>query len=199
MKRKSSRSSSSNFDRDIRDRDVREPDGFVSPEGGRRKGKAASIFNAVSLMILAGVFVLGVGVGIGFSSTANFTPANVASSVAIDSKAPNAEVCIQNGASAITMDARLYLTLNPFNVFITQPTVQPGCVLRSANWAILEQRKLVSQDQVRECRQRMNTFGYTGSLENNPEISCIYQNEAAKNLFLNQPGAGTPPPDTQRF
>jgi Protein of unknown function (DUF3172) len=72
----------------------------------------------------------------------------------------------------------------------------PGCVMRSNNWSILEQRKLLNGDRVRECKQKMNTFGFTGSLESKPDITCIYQNDAAQNLFLNQPGGTTAPPAT---
>jgi hypothetical protein len=62
-------------------------------------------------------------------------------------------------------------------------------VLRRNNWAVLEQQKLVTTEQVRNCKNRMNTFGFTGTLEGTPAIDCIYQNQAAGNLFLNRPGA----------
>jgi hypothetical protein len=162
-----------------------------------RKPKSSSPFNYTSLAILAGVFVLGIGIGIAFSSTANFSPENVASREVIDRSAPNPELCIQYGASAMVMDARIFVTLNPFNVYISQPKMQPGCVLRTNTWNILEQRKLVTNDQVRDCKNRMNTFGFTGALENTPAISCIYQNDAAGNLFFQ--GSGGKPPETQRF
>jgi hypothetical protein len=162
-----------------------------------RKPKASSPFNYTSLAILAGVFVLGIGIGIAFSSTANFSPENVASREVIDRSAPNPELCIQYGASAMVMDTRIFVTLNPFNVYISQPKMQPGCVLRTNTWNILEQRKLVTNDQVRDCKNRMNTFGFTGALENTPDISCIYQNDAAGNLFFQ--GSGGSPPETQRF
>jgi hypothetical protein len=96
-------------------------------------------------------------------------------------------------------DMRVFLTLNPFNVYITQPTMRPGCVLRQNNWSILEQRKLVSSEQVSDCKRRMNTFGFTGPLEGSPQIACIYQNEAAGNYFLNQPGSVGPRPETDNF
>lgn len=96
-------------------------------------------------------------------------------------------------------DARIYVTLNPFNVYVSQPTMRPGCVLRTNNWAVLEQQKLVTSDQVNECKNRMNTFGFTGTLESKPEINCIYQNEGAKNFFINQPGVGAPAPETDKF
>ncbi len=156
-------------------------------------------FNYATLAILAGVFLLGIGAGMAFSSTANIAPQNVASREFIDRSAPNPELCVQFGASALVMDLRVFLTLNPFNVYVSQPAVEPGCVLRNNNWAILEQRRLISNEQVRQCKNRMNTFGFTGPLEGKPEIDCIYQNDSAENLFLNQPGLGISPPETDRF
>ncbi|MBD1835784.1 DUF3172 domain-containing protein [Funiculus sociatus GB2-A5] len=163
------------------------------------KASKSSPFNYTSIAIIAGVFILGIGVGIGFSSTATFTPENVASRDFIDRAAPNPELCVQYGASAMVMDTRVYVTLNPFNVYVSQPNMRPGCVLRSNNWSILEQRNLVTSDQVRDCKNRMNTFGYTGALEGTPDIRCIYQNDGAKNFFLNQPGAGPAAPETNKF
>ncbi|MBD1920219.1 DUF3172 domain-containing protein [Microcoleus sp. FACHB-831] len=169
------------------------------PSASKSSGSKSSPFNYTSIAILAGVFILGVGVGIGFSSTATFSPQNVASRDFIDRAAPNPELCVQYGASAMVTDARIYVTLNPFNVYVSQPTMRPGCVLRTNNWAVLEQQKLVTSDQVNECKNRMNTFGFTGTLESKPEINCVYQNEAAKNFFINQPGVGAPPPETDKF
>jgi hypothetical protein len=157
-------------------------------------------FNFTTIAILGGVLVLGIGIGIAFSSTATLTPSNVASREFIDTRAPNPELCVQFGASAMVMDARLFVTLNPFNVYVAQPNMRPGCVLRQNNWAILEQRKLVTSDQVRECKNRLNTFGFTGSLDSEkPDIRCIYQNEAGQNFFLSQPGAVGPNQETDRF
>jgi hypothetical protein len=158
-----------------------------------------SFLNYTSIAIMAGVFILGIGLGIAFSSTATISPANVVSREVIDRSAPNPELCVQYGASAMVTDMRIYVTLNPFNVYVTQPSMRPGCVLRQNNWSILEQKQLVSSEQVRECKRRMNTFGYTGDLNSKPDIKCIYQNEAADNLFLNQPGAVGPKPETDNF
>ena len=158
------------------------------------------LFNFTTIAILGGVLILGIGIGIAFSSTTTLSPSNVASRDFIDTKAPNPEVCVQYGASAMVMDARLFVTLNPFNVYVSQPTIRPGCVLRTNNWAILENKRLVTSDQVRDCKNRLNTFGFTGSLEGeSPDIRCIYQNESAQNFFLSQPGAVGPVPDTERF
>lgn len=166
----------------------------------RRKSTSSGFFNSTVLAILAGVFILGVGIGIAFSSTATLTPTNVASREFIDRSAPNADLCVQYGASAIVTDTRVFVTLNPFNVYVTQPKMQPGCVMRTNNWSILEQRKAVTGEDVRECKNRMNTFGYTGDLGDKPEVDCIYQNDAEKNRFLNQPGTiGAPAPETNQF
>src|SRR4028119_463166 len=154
-----------------------------------------SNLNYTSLAIFGAIFALGVGIGIAFSSTASLNPENVASREVIDRSAPNAELCIQYGASAMVTDMRVFVTLNPFNVYVTQPKMQPGCVLRQNNWAVLEQKQLVNSDQVRDCKRRMNTFGFTGDLDaKDNEIQCIYQNEAADNLFLKQPGTVGPKP-----
>ncbi|MFM6189112.1 DUF3172 domain-containing protein [Planktothrix sp.] len=171
----------------------------------RRRTKMApakpSLFNYTALAVIGGVLILGIGIGIAISSTTTLTPENVASSQFIDRNAPSTETCIKFGASAMVTDLRVFVTLNPFNVYVTQPKLQPGCVLRTSNWAILKQRNLLNNQQERDCKQRMNTFGFTGELESNPTINCIYQNDSAANLFINQPGAAPAPtrPETERF
>lgn len=142
---------------------------------------------------------MGIGIGIAFSSTATLDPKSVASREFIDQRAPNPELCAQNGASAMVMDTRLFVTLSPFNVYVSQPSIRPGCVLRRNNWAILEQQNLVTSEQVNECKNRMNTFGYTGELGSSPDINCVYQNDAAKNFYVNQPGAVAPTVETDKF
>jgi hypothetical protein len=158
------------------------------------------MFNFTTMAILGGVFVLGIGIGIAFSSTATFSTSNVASREFIDTKAPNADICVQYGASAMVMDTRLFVTLNPFKVYIAQPSMRPGCVLRSSNMTILEQKKLVTSEQLRECKNRLNNFAYAGDLNGDkPDISCTYENDDAKNFFINQPGATAPGIETERF
>ncbi len=160
---------------------------------------SSSSLNYTNIAIWAGIFILGIGVGIAFSSGVSVNPENVVSREAIDRSAPNAELCVQYGASAMVSDVRVFVTLNPFNVYVTQPSMRPGCVLRRNNWAVLEQKKVVTSSQVRECKNRLNTFGFTGDLDSNPDIECIYQNEAADNLFLKEPGTVGPRPETDRF
>lgn len=177
----------------------RKPTGRTNTNS-RSSSFQAPIFNFTTIAILGGVLILGIGIGIAFSSTTTLSPSNVASRDFIDTRAPNPEICVQYGASAMVMDARLFVTLNPFNVYVSQPNIRPGCVLRTNNWSILESRRLVTSEQVRDCKNRLNTFGFTGSLDSeNPDIRCIYQNESAQNFFLSQPGAVGPVQETERF
>ena len=146
-----------------------------------------SPLDIAKIAILASVFIIGIVIGLSLNlSSGSDDIRSVDSSFQIDRKAPNPEVCQQFGASAVVTDMRVFLTLNPFSVYLTQPRMQPGCVLRRTNWSLLEQKNLVSSEQVRDCKRRMNTFGFVGVLEGKPKIDCVYQNDAAGNLFLNQ-------------
>jgi hypothetical protein len=188
MKRRPKSNSYNDYDRNDYDGYDRRPD-FTPPDPKPEK-KGTSLFNATAIAIIAGIFILGIGVGIGFSTVTPNQNGVLQTNVQLDQQAPTPDVCIQNGASAMSMTARLYVTLNPFKVYVAQAGMEPACVLRRANWAVLEQRKLLTSDQSRECRQRLSTFGYVGSLENKPIIDCVYQSDNAKNLFLdgNSPG-----------
>ena len=92
--------------RDARERDSRE----------RVPASKPSIFNLATIAIMGGIFILGIGIGIAFTSTATLNTENVASSITIDRSAPNADLCVQYGASAMVSDMRVFVTLNPFNV-----------------------------------------------------------------------------------
>ncbi|NDJ18811.1 DUF3172 domain-containing protein [Myxacorys almedinensis] len=156
---------------------------FTPPDPKPEK-KIVSMFNATAIAIIAGIFVLGIGVGIAFTTVTPNQDGVLQTNVQLDQQAPNPDICIQNGASAMSMSTRLYVTLSPFKIYVAQAAMEPACVLRRANWAVLEQRNLLTSDQSRECRQRLSTFGYVGSLENKPTIDCVYQSDNAKNLFL---------------
>jgi Protein of unknown function (DUF3172) len=185
----------------------RTPDRGVDRGYGERpspaKASLGSVLNWGTAAIFAAVLIVGIGLGILFSSGTTSDVGNVATRYDIDRSAPNPEICVQFGASAITVDLRAFVTLNPFSVFISQPRMQPGCVLRSSNWEVLQSRNLVSSEDVNQCRRRMNTFGFTGDLntaDNKPKIDCIYQNDAASNLFLPQTGnGGGTPSDLNNF
>lgn len=173
-----------------------ERDRYTRTEQPRSSSSPGFSLNYLTMAILAGIFVIGIGVGMAFSTVQGANPSNVFSREAIDRSAPDAELCAQFGASAIVTNMRVFVTLNPFNVFVTQPLMQPGCVLRHNNWSLLEQSKKVSSEQVRDCKNRMNTFGYVGSLnDKTTKVDCIYQNDDAGNLFLN----GDIRPETENF
>lgn len=177
-------------DRNGRDR-YDQPDNFRSKPNPLDKKNPLDV---AKIAIIASVFVVGIVIGLSLNvASGSDNLATVDSSLQIDRKAPNPEVCQQFGASAIVTDMRIFLTLNPFSVYLTQPQMQPGCVLRRTNWSILEQQNLVTSDQVRDCKRRMNTFGFIGALEGKPKIDCVYQNDAAGNLFLNKNGTDALP------
>ena len=173
------------------------PKNYQSPTPPDKKNP----LEIAKIAILASVFIVGIVIGLSLNlSSGSSDIRSVDSSLQIDRAAPNPEVCQQFGASAVVTDMRVFLTLNPFSVYLTQPRMQPGCVLRRTNWTLLEQKKLVSSEQVKDCKRRMNTFGFVGNLEGKPNIDCVYQNDAAGNLFLNKNGTSTVPlPESDNF
>ncbi|CAI5507157.1 unnamed protein product [Closterium sp. Naga37s-1] len=146
--------------------------------------RSSNPFAAVSKFALAGVFLLGIGAGVSVDTVLNVEPSNVASREVIDRQTPNPDICLANGMSAMVLDQRLFISFNPFNVYVSQAEVKPGCVLRQSNWHVLESKGLVSSDEVRDCKRNMNTFGFVGDLRESPEVSCVYHSETAENLFL---------------
>ena len=108
----------------------------------------------------------------------------------LDLAVPDPEFCKQWGASAFVMDVEMYTTMNPSTSFVTQPKLQPGCVIRRENWAVLQKAGAVTTDQMRDCKQRMNTFAYIGSIRDKPIVRCVYQTDAGENKFQNPGIAG---------
>ncbi len=133
--------------------------------------------------LLAGVLVVGIGIGSAVTSTTQGNQGNIASSQQLDMAVPDPEFCKQWGASAFVMDIELYTTMNPSSSFVTQPTLQPGCVIRRENWAVLQKQGAVTAEQMRECKQRMNTFAYIGSIRDKPIVRCVYQADITGNKF----------------
>lgn len=168
----------------------RERQGLDVPSGfGRRDGWRLP--ESVSKSLLAGVFVLGVGLGVTVDSQVNTNPKDLASRDAIDNAAPNPTLCAKLGASAMAFDQRVFVSFNPFNVYVSQADVKPACVLREANIVpILRDRGLITNDEVRSCKQNMNTWAFVGSLEDTPQLSCVYKSQDAQNEFLSNPKLG---------
>jgi hypothetical protein len=115
---------------------------------GRRDGWRLP--DSVTKSLLAGVFILGVGLGVTVDSQVNTNPKDLASRDAIDQAAPNKNLCAQYGASAMAFDQRVFVSFNPFNVYVSQADVKPACVLREANVVpTLKSRGLINDDEVR--------------------------------------------------
>ncbi|MFN9547158.1 MAG: DUF3172 domain-containing protein [Cyanobacteriota bacterium] len=153
------------------------------PAGGGGPGRDGSPINVATAALLAGVLVVGIGIGSAVTSTTQGNQGNIASSQQLDMAVPDPEFCKQWGASAFVMDVELYTTMNPSSSFVTQPTLQPGCVIRRENWAVLQKQGAVTAEQMRECKQRMNTFAYIGSIRDKPIVRCVYQADITGNKF----------------
>lgn len=154
------------------------------PSTNNNVGNGGGRFNTARIAVLAGVLVVGIGIGSAVTSTTQGDQGNIASSQQLDMAVPDPEFCRQWGASAFVMDVEMYTTLNPSSSFVTQPTLQPGCVIRRENWAVLRKEGAITAAQERECKQRMNTFAYIGSVRDKPVVRCVYQTDITQNKFL---------------
>lgn len=150
-------------------------------DGGGGPGRELNKF------LIAGAFVIGIGAGVVFDTAVDLEPSNVASREILDRRTPSSELCMANGASAMVFDQRVFLSLNPFNVYVAQPEVKPGCVLRRSNWSVLERRDVVDKKAEEVCKSHMNTFAFVGDLDKSPEVSCVYHSEDAENQFMKDP------------
>ena len=157
--------------------------GGGSPSGPNPGGGGFQ-FNVATVAVLAGVLIVGIGIGTGLSSTTQGDQGNIASSQQLDMAVPDPEFCRQWGASAFVMDIELYTTMNPSSSFVTQPALKPGCVIRRENWSVLQKEGAITAEQMRKCKQRMNTFAYIGSVKDKPVVRCVYQTDITENKFL---------------
>ena len=140
--------------------------------------------NTGTISVLAGVLLLGIGLGTLVSTNTGGSTGNIASQNQLDLAVPDPDICKSYGASAFVQDIEIFTTLNPSTSFVTQPSLQPGCVIRKENWTVLQQQGAISNQDVRECKQRMNTFAYIGSLRDKPIVKCVYQADFTDNKFL---------------
>ncbi len=147
-------------------------------------GEGGIKINSNSIAILAGVLVVGVGIGSLITSTTSGGQGNIASQQQLDMAVPDPDFCRQYGASAFVIDVEMYTTLNPSTSFVTQPALQPGCVIRRENWTVLQKQGAINNEDVRECKQRMNTFAYIGSIRDQPIVRCVYQADVNENKFI---------------
>ncbi len=154
------------------------------PGDGKGDGQGPFQFNVAKIAVLAGVLVVGIGIGTSLSSNTQGDQGNIASSQQLDMAVADPEFCKQWGASAFVMDVQVYTTMNPSSSFVTQPSLKPGCVIRRENWSVLQKEGAITADQLRQCKQRMNTFAYIGSVKDKPEVRCVYQTETRENKFI---------------
>jgi hypothetical protein len=152
--------------------------------GGGGSNPGGMTFNTGTLAVLAGVLVVGIGIGSAVTSTTRGDQGNIASSQQLDMAVPDPEFCRQWGASAFVMDIELYTTMNPSSSFVTQPALRPGCVIRRENWSVLQKEGAITAEQMRDCKQRMNTFAYIGSVRDKPIVRCVYQTDIRENQFV---------------
>ena len=149
------------------------------PSTTTSSGMNIGMSSGIKLAIAAALFALGLGLGVALS-TLNPT-AQTVDAISLDVNAPSRDFCNNYGASAMVMTSQVYVTLNPFNVFVSQAKTVPGCVVLPNNWNVLLQRNAISDQDIRDCKDRMNTFGYTGDLEKTPRVECVYESKDAKN------------------
>ena len=170
--------------------DGRQDGGFGLPSPFGRRG-GWRLPESASKALLAGTLILGVGLGVTIDSAINTNPKDLASRDAVDQAAPNSSLCAKYGASAMAFDQRVFVSFNPFNVYVAQADVKPACVLRPSNAVpVLMDRKLINDQEVRSCKNNMNTWAFVGDLESLPQLSCVYKSEDAQNEFLSNPKLG---------
>ena len=142
--------------------------------------------------VIAGIFVAGIGTGVTIDSAINTNPKDLASRDAIDRNAPNPKLCATYGSSAMVLDERVFITFNPFNVYVTQADTKPGCVLRPSNVVaqLQKERQLITDDDVTSCKNGYNTWAFVGDIDDKPQLNCVFQSDDAQNEFLSNPKIG---------
>ncbi len=148
--------------------------------------------SSTKLAIAGAIFAIGVGVGVSLS-TLNPTPGTL-TDLKLDDIVPNREFCNNYGSSAMVMNSRVYITLTPFNVYVSQAEAKPGCVVMPNNWNELLRKGAIVEKDVRLCKDRMNTFGFTGDLDKKAIVDCVYESRDAQTKFNANPQAPTPSP-----
>ena len=175
----------SRYERFEQDRRERPSYGGRPPASGGAPGAGPGFsFNTLTAAVLAGVLIVGIGIGSAVTSTTAGDQGNIASSQQLDMAVPDPEFCQQWGASAYVMDVEMYTTMRPVTSFVTQPALQAGCVIRRENWSVLRREGAITPAQEKECKQRMNTFAYVGSIRDKPIVRCVYQTDGSENKFI---------------
>jgi len=156
------------------------------------KSSTMNRWGLLNRALFAGVFVAGIGTGITIDSAINTNPKDLASRDAIDKNAPNPKLCAAYGSSAMVLDQRVFVTFNPFNVYVTQADTKPGCVLRPSNVVsqLQKERQLITDEDVDACKNGFNTWAFVGDINSKPQLNCVFQSDDAQNEFLSNPKVG---------
>jgi hypothetical protein len=83
------------------------------PGGSKGPGDDGGGMSNLTKAFIAGAFILGMGAGIMFDYEVSFEPQNVASTVLVDTKTPNSEICMASGYSSMVFDQRIFVSFNP--------------------------------------------------------------------------------------
>lgn len=136
---------------------------------------------SLKIAIAGAIFVLGIGIGVAIS-TLNPTVRTV-DVTRLEFLA--GQFCTNFGYAAVVTTNRIYVTLNPYNVYVSQSDSEPGCVVLPNNWNQLQQRQLINSEDVQRCRARLNTFGYAGNIDepDKLKVDCIYESKDAQAAF----------------
>lgn len=139
------------YDRRTREFDY-ESDGDGNKKFGSREGDrkdSAGPLSKFPTWVTLSAFLIGIGFGSAFDTVFNFDARDFSSREVIDRavrivyvftrtssflmdnnmrgrdlcQAPNPSICITNGYTAMVMDTRMFVSFNPFNVYIGQPEV----------------------------------------------------------------------------
>jgi hypothetical protein len=71
---------------------------------------------------------------------------------------------------------------------VAQADVKPACVLRMSNVVtVLQKTGLLTEQEIRACKNGMNTWAYIGDLNDRPQLSCVFESDDAQNEFLSNP------------
>ena len=104
----------------------------------------------------------------GFGNTSNYsTESEILGS--------SPDFCRQWGIAASVVDVQIYTTANSDSSYVSQPTLRPGCVIKSHGWAALQREGVITAKQMRECKMRISTFAYFGSIKDQPIVQCVYE------------------------
>ncbi|MFN3360090.1 MAG: DUF3172 domain-containing protein [Pseudanabaenaceae cyanobacterium] len=146
---------------------------------------------SLKIAVAGAIFILGIGVGLAIS-TLNPTVRTV-DVTRLEYLA--GQFCTNFGYAAVVTTNRIYVTLNPYNVYVSQSDSQPGCVVLPNNWNQLQQRQLITGEDIQRCRARLNTFGYAGNIDDpqSVKVDCIYESKDAQAAFLPQNPQNTQP------